>query len=81
MSIKITENRFFSPCYGGCDPPYLAAEAVRYNERSVAERMNARLKDEFGGRNVWGKGDIKVMSPLMFGVLVLATDQLMRLLQ
>ena len=26
------------------------AEAIRYNERSTVERVNARLKDEFGGR-------------------------------
>ena len=25
------------------------AEAIRYNERSTVERVNARLKDEFGG--------------------------------
>ena len=66
---------------GGEKIEFDPAEAVRYNERSVAERMNARLKDEFGGRNVWVRGDIKVMSHLMFGVLVLAADQLMRLLQ
>lgn len=57
------------------------AEAVRYNERTVAERMNARLKDEFGGNHVWVKGNTKVMSHLMFGLLVLTADQLMRLLQ
>lgn len=57
------------------------AEAVRYNERTVAERMNARLKDEFGGKNVWVKGHLKVMGHLMFGVLALSADQLMRLLQ
>ena len=28
------------------------AQAIRYNERSAAERSNARLKDEFGGNNV-----------------------------
>ena len=47
-------------------------------DRTVAERMNARLKDEFGGRTIRVRGDIKVMSHLMFGVRVLATDQLMR---
>lgn len=26
------------------------ADATRYKERSTAERTNARLKDEFGGR-------------------------------
>jgi hypothetical protein len=54
---------------------------VRYNERTVAERMNARLKDEFGGKHIWVKGHAKVMSHLMFGLLVLTVDQLMRLLQ
>lgn len=56
------------------------AEALRYRERSTAERTNARLKDEFGGNNVWVKGHAKVMSHLMFGLTVLAADQLMRLL-
>ncbi|MDR2364590.1 MAG: transposase [Zoogloeaceae bacterium] len=58
------------------EPP----DAVRYCERTVAERMNARLKDEFGGRHVRVKGALKVMSHLMFGILALAVDQLMRLL-
>ena len=66
---------------GGVKIEFDPAEALRYRERTVAERMNARLKDEFGGRNVWVRGDFKVMSHLMFGILVLAADQLMRLLQ
>jgi Transposase DDE domain len=55
------------------------AEDVRYNERSTAERANARLKDEFGARKVRVKGHMKVCCHLMFGVLVLAADQLMRI--
>jgi hypothetical protein len=61
--------------------PFTPAEAVRYNERTVAERSNARLKDEFGGNHVRVQGDAKVMSHLMFGILVLSADQLMRLRQ
>ncbi|CAG0926510.1 hypothetical protein PLCT1_00040 [Planctomycetaceae bacterium] len=57
------------------------AEAIRYNERTAAERSNARLKDEFGGDTVMVKGSTKVMSHLMFGVLALSADQLMRLRQ
>ena len=60
---------------------FAPAEAVRYNERTAAERSNARLKDEFGGRHVMVKGAAKVMNHLMFGVLVLSADQLMRLRQ
>ena len=57
-----------------------AAEDVRYRERSAAERANARLKDEFGGRSIWVRGHEKVGCHLGFGLLVLAADQLLRLL-
>jgi hypothetical protein len=66
---------------GGIKVAFKPHEAERYKERTVAERMNARLKNEFGGNNVWVRTPIKVMSHLMFGVLVLSADQLMRLLQ
>ena len=56
------------------------AEAVRYNERSAAERANARLKEEFGGRNVMVRGYKKVKLHLMFGVITLFADQLLKLL-
>ncbi len=46
-----------------------------YNERSNVERVNGRLKDEFGGRMVRVRGDAKVMTHLMFGNLVLTADQ------
>ena len=57
---------------------YKLAEDVRYNERSTVERVNGRLKDEFGGRMVRVKGHAKVMAHLMFGVLALTADQLMK---
>ena len=57
------------------------ADAIRYNERTAAERCNARLKDEFGGNTIMVKGADKVMEHLMFGVLVLSADQLIRLRQ
>ena len=56
-------------------------EAVRYNERSTVERVNGRLKDEFGGRMVRVRGAEKVMTHLMFGVLALTVDQLMRFIK
>jgi hypothetical protein len=66
---------------GGSKREFAPHEAQRYQERTVAERMNARLKDEFGGNHVWVRTPTKVMSHLMWGVLVLSADQLMRLLQ
>jgi len=54
-------------------------EDVRYNERTAGERVNGRLKDEFGARHVRVRGAAKVMWHCMFGVLALTADQLMRL--
>jgi len=56
---------------------HTTAEAVRYNERSTVERVNARLKDEFGGRAVRVRGHAKVMCHLMFGILALTANQMM----
>jgi len=54
-------------------------EAIRYHERSTVERVNARLKDEFGGRMVRVRGHAKVMCHLMFGILALTANQLVTL--
>jgi hypothetical protein len=64
---------------GGQKEEFEPADAIRYHERTVAERINGRLKDEFGANDVMVKGPTKVMGHLMFGVLALAADQLMRL--
>lgn len=64
---------------GGEKEQFEPGDAVRYKERTVAERSNARLKDEFGGCNTRVRGSDKVMSHLMFGLLALTADQLMRL--
>jgi hypothetical protein len=54
-------------------------EDRRYKERTNVERVYARLKDEFGGRMILVRGYAKVMTHLMFAVLSLTADQLMRL--
>lgn len=59
---------------------YDYAEDVRYRERTTVERVNARLKDEFGGRTIRVRGNAKVMCHLMFGILALAADQILRLI-
>jgi hypothetical protein len=56
-------------------------EEESYKERSVAERMNARLKDEFGGRMIYMRGALKITAHLMFGIIALTVDQLIRLVQ
>jgi len=42
--------------------------------------LAARLKDEFGANRIFVRDDRKVMAHLMFGVLALTVDQLLRLL-
>ena len=65
---------------GGEKIEFDPAQKQRYKEHSQAERANARLKDEFGGKRFWVRGHTKVMSHLMFGLLGLTADQLLRLL-
>ena len=50
-----------------------------YNFRTMVERINGRLKDEYGGRFVRVRGAIKVKSHLMFGMLPLTADQIFRI--
>jgi hypothetical protein len=55
------------------------AEQDRFRERTIVERVYARLKDEFGGRQIRVRGAQKVMAHLMFGVLALTADQILKL--
>ena len=57
---------------------YTTAETVHYRQRSAVERVNVRLKDDFGGRMARVRGALKVMLRLMLGVIALTVDQLMK---
>jgi len=59
--------------------PMAPHEAIRFNGRSASERFNSRLKEEFGAKNVMVRGALKVNLHLMFGVLALFADQLIKL--
>ena len=50
----------------------------RYEVRTVVERVNGRLKDDFGARHLRVRGHKKVYAHLMFGVLALCVDQIVR---
>jgi hypothetical protein len=54
-------------------------QARRFKERTTVERVFARLKDEFGARMLRVRGATKVMASLMFGILALTADELLRL--
>jgi len=58
---------------------YEPAENIRYNERSAAERVNSSVKDNYGGRTTRVRGHAKVFCHLMFGILALTAEQLIRL--
>ena len=60
---------------------YKTSQMLRYNQRSSVERVNGRLKDEFNGRMVRVKGHGKIMSHLMFGIIALTVNQLMKFLE
>lgn len=56
-------------------------EKRRYNERSTVERANSALKDNHTGRSVRVRGHAKVFCHLMFGVLAITVEQLLRLVR
>jgi hypothetical protein len=60
--------------------PLAPHEAARYRERTASERFNGRLKEEFGGGNVMVRGAQKVGLHLMFGIIALFADQLLKLI-
>jgi hypothetical protein len=62
-------------------PQLTWAQQERYKERTMSERVHARLKDEFGASQIRVRGASKVMAHLMFGILVLTVDQWLKLLR
>ena len=58
--------------------PMSPREAARYKERTTAERFNSRLKEEFGANNIMVRGALKVKAHLMFGVIAIFVDQLLK---
>lgn len=55
------------------------SDMIRYEIRTVVERSFSRLKDEFGASFVRVKGSAKVCTHLMFSILILAADQLLKI--
>ena len=46
----------------------------------IRDRVNSLLKDNHGGRHVRVRGASKVYTHVMFGIRVIAAEQLLRLL-
>ena len=69
-----------NPRRSGQKRQFEALDKLRYNERSSAERVNSNLKDNYGGRKIRVKGHSKVMAHLMFGIIAITANQLLKLL-
>jgi hypothetical protein len=65
--------------YARKEPPFTPAQEQRFQERTMVERVYSRLKDEFGARSIRVRGASKIMAHLMFGVLAVTVDQLLKL--
>ncbi len=53
-------------------------EKRRYKKRSSAERLNGNLKDNYGCQMIRVRGNEKVFTHLMFGVICIAIEQTLR---
>jgi len=79
FSARLGHVAIIEPQKRGTDHRELApAQRARFAERTTVERVYSRLKDEFGARHTRVRGYAKVMAHLMFGVVALTADQLMR---
>ena len=81
MSIRLGHVPIIDDNPGrGVKREFTPAEAVRYRERSAVERVNSHLHEEHGGRHVRVRGPVKVAAHLAFGLIVIASEQILRML-
>jgi len=58
---------------------HLNCEKEHYNQRSMVERVNAYLKDDYGCNKIYYQGATKVASVLAFGILSICIHQSLKL--
>jgi hypothetical protein len=57
-----------------------SSDAHHYNQRSMVERVNKYLKDDFGCNTIYYQGATKVASVLAFGILSVCIHQSLKLI-
>ena len=57
-----------------------SSDIHHYNQRSMVERVNKYLKDDFGCNTIYYQGANKVASVLAFGILSICIHQSLKLL-
>lgn len=67
-------------CIGSCAVNIFPAQDVRYRIRTGVERVFSHLHDAHGGKTIRVRGSEKVFLHLMFGVLVIAAEQIIKIL-
>jgi transposase len=58
---------------------HLSSDKKHYNQRSMVERVNAYLKDNFGCNKIYYQGADKVATVLAFGILCICIHQSLKL--
>jgi hypothetical protein len=58
---------------------HLSCDDEHYNQRSMVERVNKYLKDDFGCKTIYYQGATKVASVLAFGILSVCIHQSLKL--
>ena len=58
---------------------YLNCDEQYYNQRSMVERVNKLLKDDFGCNTIYYQGAKKAASVLAFGILSICIEQSLKL--
>ena len=57
-----------------------SSDIHHYNQRSMVERVNKYLKDDFGCNTIYYQGATKVASVLAFGILSICIHQSLKLI-
>jgi transposase len=57
-----------------------SSDTHHYNQRSMVERVNKYLKDDFGCNTIYYQGAVKVASVLAFGILSVCIHQSLKLI-
>ena len=58
--------------------PLAPHQSRRFKHRTVAERANSRIKDDFAGTGFHVRGHAKVFAHLMIGIVALCAEQIAR---
>ena len=77
--IELSKDEKVKFEFFGLMPSIEMKEVKHYNQRSMVERVNKYLKDDFGCDKIYYQGATKVASVLAFGILSICIHQSLQL--